>query len=114
MKKSEINFTIELDDDNIPHKIYWQATDQPGNGPTETKSLAISLWDHQQLNTLRIDLWTKDMPVNEMKRFYVDAMGGMAQNMLNATGDKFMSQELNALCDKFVEYLRKEGSENPE
>jgi len=114
VKKSEINFTIELDDDNIPDRIYWQATDQPGHELSETKSLAISLWDHQQSNTLRIDLWTKDMPINDMKKFYVDAMGGMAQNILNATGDKFMSQELSALCDKFVKYLGKEPADNRE
>ena len=107
-KKSEINFTVELDEKNIPEKLYWQATDQPENQPTETKSIAISLWDHQQKNTLRIDLWSKDMPVDEMKRFYVDTIGGMAQSILNATGDNFMSQEMNDLCEKLVQYLRKE------
>ena len=108
MKKSEINFTVELDQDSIPEKIYWQATDKPDNSPTETKSVAISLWDHQQKNTLRIDLWAKDMPVLEMKRFYIDAIGGMAQSVLNATGDNYMSKEMQALCEKLVAYLRKE------
>lgn len=108
MKKSEINFTVELDQDSIPEKIYWQATDKPDNSPTETKSVAISLWDHQQKNTLRIDLWAKDMPVLEMKRFYIDAIGGMAQSVLNATGDNYMSEEMQALCEKLVAYLRKE------
>lgn len=108
MKKSEINFTIELDEENVPEKIYWQASDQEESRPEETKSIAISLWDHQQKNTLRIDLWSKDMPVTEMKRFYVDTIGGMAQSILNATGDSFISQEMNSLCEKLVEYLRKE------
>lgn len=108
MKKSEINFTIELDEENIPDKILWKATDQEDGDPTETKSIAISLWDHNQKNTLRIDLWSKDMPVDEMKRFYVDTVGGMAQSILNATGDQFIAQEMNALCEKLVEYLKKE------
>ncbi len=108
MKKSEINFTIELDKENIPEKILWEATDQEDSAPTETKSIAISLWDHNQKNTLRIDLWSKDMPVDEMKRFYVDTIGGMAQSILNATGDQFIAQEMNGLCDKLVEYLKKE------
>lgn len=108
MKKSEINFTVELDQENIPEKIYWQASDQQEGDPVETKSIAISLWDHQQKNTLRIDLWSKDMPVDEMKRFYVDTIGGMAQSILNATGDSFISQEMNALCEKLVEYLRRQ------
>ncbi|GJM28149.1 MAG: gliding motility protein GldC [Cyclobacteriaceae bacterium] len=108
MKKSEINFTVELDEENIPDKIFWQASDQQKDQPAETKSIAISLWDHQQKNTLRIDLWSKDMPIDEMKRFYVDTIGGMAQSILNATGDQFISQEMNTLCEKLVEYLKKE------
>ena len=112
MKKSEINFTVELDQENIPEKIFWQASDQPENLPTETKSIAISLWDHQQKNTLRIDLWSKDMPVTEMKRFYVDTIGGMAQSILNATGDSFIAGEMNALCEKLVAHLHKEHQDS--
>jgi len=29
MKKSEINFKIELDQNNVPEKILWDATDKP-------------------------------------------------------------------------------------
>jgi gliding motility-associated protein GldC len=108
VKKSEINFTIELDQENVPERIIWHASDQPDSEPEETKSIAISLWDHKQKNTLRIDLWSKDMPVLEMKRFYIDTIGGMAQSILNATGDDFISQEMNNLCEKLVEYLKNE------
>ena len=108
VKKSEINFTVELDQENVPEKILWQATDQAGQTPQETKSIAVSVWDHKQKNTLRIDLWSKDMPVLEMKRFYIDTIGGMAQSILNATGDNYISSEMNNLCEKLVEYLQKE------
>lgn len=107
MKKSKITFDIELDENNVPEKITWKATDNPsGDLPSETKSISLSLWDDQQKNTLRIDLWTKDMSVDEMKRFYVDCIGGLAQSALSATGDEFMSTEMNNLCEKFVEYLK--------
>lgn len=109
MKKSTIQFDIELDSSNIPEKIQWDANDKPEGGLTETKSISISVWDHVEKNTLRIDLWTKDMPVDDMKRFYVESIGGMAQSVLRATGDEFMAQEMDALCDKLVEYLRKNG-----
>ncbi|MEM7107029.1 MAG: gliding motility protein GldC [Bacteroidota bacterium] len=111
MKKSEINFTIALDDENIPEAITWEATEKPNDGPSETKAVSISLWDDSQRNTMRIDLWTKEMPVDEMKRFYVDCLGGMAQSLLNSTGDEFMSTEINNLCDKMVEHLKKESKE---
>ncbi len=111
MKKSKISFDIELDDNNIPEKITWHATDNPSNEkPMETKSISVSLWDPEQLNTLRIDLWTKEMTVDEMKRFYIDCIGGLAQSALNATGDEYMSSEMSNLCEKFVEYLKKESS----
>ena len=108
MRQSEINFSISLDQDNVPEKITWNASDKPEGSPSETKSIAISLWDHEQRNTMRIDLWTKEMPVDDMKRFYIDCLGGMAQSILNSTSDEFMSTELNALCDKFVKHLQQE------
>jgi gliding motility-associated protein GldC len=106
MKKSTVHFSIELDADNVPEKILWDATDKPEAGPSETKSISVALWDHQQNNTLRIDLWTKDMPVSDMKRFYVDCLGGLAQSALSATGDEYISNEINALCEKLVNHLR--------
>jgi gliding motility-associated protein GldC len=109
MKKSTIQFTVHLDEKNIPEKIEWDATDKPDPGMSETKSLNIALWDHQQKNTLRIDLWAKDMPVDEMKRFYIDCLGGLAQSILTATGDEVMANETSALCERLVEHLKKEG-----
>ena len=100
MKKSNINFTIELDNNNLTEKIMWEATDKPDPELTETKSISIAVWDHTQKNTLRIDLWAKDMPVNEMKRFYVDCIGGLAQSALSATGDEYLASEMNALCER--------------
>ena len=107
MKKSTINFTVELDQNNIPDKIYWEATDNPEPGLAETKAMSVAIWDHTQKNTLRIDLWTKDMPVDEMKRFYIDCIGGISQNALTATGDEFMANEINDLCDRLVKHLKK-------
>lgn len=110
MKKSKIQFTIQLDDNNIPEKIEWEATDKPDPGWSETKSISISLWDQQQQNTMRIDLWAKDMPVNEMKKFYVDCIGGLSQSVLSSTQDEFMAQEINTLCERLGKYVQESGS----
>jgi gliding motility-associated protein GldC len=106
MKKSTINFTVELDQNNVPEKILWDATEKPEAGLSETKAISISLWDHLQKNTLRIDLWAKDMPVHDMKRFYVDCIGGLAQSALRATGDEFMAKRMNELCEELVKHLK--------
>ena len=98
MKKSEINFKIELDQNNIPETIQWDATEKPGN-LDHTKAITIGIWDDVEKNTLRLDLWTKDMPIHEMKMFYIDALGGMAQSILSATGDESMANSITKLCD---------------
>lgn len=107
MKKSEINFHVELDKDNIPENITWNATDKPRDDDN-TKAISISVWDDIEKNTMRLDLWTKEMQIHEMKKFYVDALGGMAQSILSATGDESMSDDLNQLCDKLGKKLEEE------
>ena len=107
MKASEIRFNIELDDENVPEKIFWQATDT-GNKLEETKSVSLSIWDHVQKESLRIDLWAKDMPMHEMKRFYIDTIGGLANSLQSSTGDEYMAKEMNKLCNKLIEHLKKE------
>ncbi len=105
MKQSTIQFKIDLDEKNVPERIIWDASDNPEE-LSETKSISLSLWDHQQKNTLRIDLWTKDMPVDEMKRFYIDCLGGLAQSALTSTGDEFMANEINTLCERLVKHIK--------
>lgn len=107
MKKSNIQFSVELDANNVPERILWDATDKPEEGLSETKSISLALWDHSQRNTLRIDLWAKDMPVEDMKRFYIDCIGGLSQSVLTSTGDEFMANEMRALCDRLAQHVQK-------
>ena len=106
MKRSEIKFIVTLDKENIPEKIEWNADDNISDGLLETKSISLSLWDEDKNNTLRIDLWTKKMKTNDMKKFYIDCLGGLSQSILNSTGDEFMSKEKNKLCEKLIEHIK--------
>ncbi len=114
MKNSEIRFRVELDDSNIPDKIFWEATDGPTIGLQEARAITVSVWDHIQQETLRIDLWGKEMTVEEMKRFYIDTIGGMAQSIRTSTNDEFMSKEIDNLCNRLVEHLKKENKKSEE
>lgn len=108
MKKSEIKFTIELDEQNIPEKIFWEATDNPNGKMEETKAISISLWDNDQMNTMRIDLWSKDMRVDDMKMFFVETLAGLSETVRNSTGDEKMSSEMKDLVKKLIKLLEKE------
>jgi gliding motility-associated protein GldC len=108
MKQSSINFDVTLDKENIPEKISWKATDGPNNEePLAAKAVSIALWDKEECHSLRIDLWTKDMPVDEMKRFYVETIAGVGENIQRATNDEVMANMIYNFCDTLVEYLKK-------
>ncbi|UJP63703.1 gliding motility protein GldC [Mongoliitalea daihaiensis] len=112
MKNSEIKFNVQLDDKNLPKSIQWEATDKEGGDAESTKSISLNVWDNLNHSTLRIDLWTEDMSVAEMKRFYIDIIGGMAQTILNSTGDEFMAEEMKELCDRLVQHVNEENKKN--
>lgn len=107
MKKSEIRFSIALDENKVPEAISWSATDA-GPDIHFAKAINIALWDREQVGTMKIDLWTKDMPVDEMKRFCVDNIGSMAENIVTATDDKEMAARMRALCKELSDYLDKQ------
>lgn len=108
MRKSEINFTVELDEQNIPEKIFWDATENPNEGINDTRAIAIAVWDHYHRGTLKIDLWSKEMEVFDMKRFYIEIMSGISDTIMNATGDKKMSDSIEALCKTLSKNLDEE------
>jgi gliding motility-associated protein GldC len=108
MKHSEINFKIQLDDQNIPEQISWSATDNPNEGIEETKAILVATWDPYHKGTLTLPLWTKDMEVLDMKRFFIEIVGTVADASLQATGDNFFAQELEATCRTLLSHLQKE------
>jgi len=99
---SEINFKIKLDENNIPENIKWQAEDN-NNDLEETKAVLISIWDSRKKETLKMDLWTKDMPLEEMKHFFHQTLLSMADTFQRATNDDKMSDTLRDFCDYFAE-----------
>jgi gliding motility-associated protein GldC len=74
---SEITLRVGLDDNRIPEKLTWSAQDG-GIDNEASKAIMLSVWDHKKKDTLRMDLWTKDMPVDEMKQFYHQTLVSMA------------------------------------
>jgi gliding motility-associated protein GldC len=93
-KKSEINFTISLDENHVPENIEWSASDTGEEGVKNAKAMIISLWDATENNTLRIDLWTKEMMLDEMKHFFYQSIITMSDTYERATNDKEVADEM--------------------
>jgi gliding motility-associated protein GldC len=101
---SEIKFLVDLDENRVPEKLMWTAQDG-GVQLEEAKAMLLSVWDAKAKETLRIDLWTKEMPVDEMKIFFHQTLVAMADTFQRATQDEKMTDTMRDFCDYFAEKL---------
>ena len=105
---SEINFFIDLDENKVPEKLSWSAQDG-GVNSEEAKAIMLAIWDSKTKESLRIDLWTKDMPVDEMKIFFHQTLVAMADTFERATQDEKMASTMRDFTDYFAEKLELKG-----
>ena len=99
--KQTLKFEVELDENYLPVNIEMEESD--GSIHQENiKALMISAWAAQTKETLRIDLWTKDMPVHDMFIMYHQTMIGMAASLEKATGEGKLAGALRDYCDLFA------------
>ena len=102
--QSKIELNVELDENRVPEKLYWTAEDG-GITNAEAKAMMLSVWDDKAKEMLRIDLWTKDMPVDDMKIFFHQTLVAMANTFNRATQDEKMTATMKDFCDYFAEKL---------
>lgn len=102
-KSSDINIKVHLDENQVPEKIEWSASDAGEESTSD--AVMLSLWDEKEKNTLRIDLWTKDMTVDDMKRFFHQSIVTMADTFERATNEGEMAKEMRAFGVDFAEKM---------
>lgn len=71
----------------------------------ESKAMLLSVWDGQNKDTYKINLWTKEMPVNEMIQFFHQTLISMSDSFELATGDEKMSATMRDFCDYYAEKM---------
>lgn len=102
-KENNINIKVGLDANLIPENIRWSSSD------TEKESLAkaflLSIWDEKEANTLKIDLWTKDMSIEEMSKFYFQTFLTMADTFEKATSEDQVALAMRDFAEFFGEKM---------
>lgn len=101
-KTSDINIRVTLNKEKHPEKIQWQAEDSGIEGLHESKAMILALWDEQAASSMRIDLWTQDMMIDDMQRFFYETLSTMADTYRNATNDTELSNELRKTATMFA------------
>ncbi len=101
-KKTSIHIEIDLDKENVPAGIRWKASDGP-QGPEahDAKGMLLAFFDAQNLETFKIDLWTKDMQVIEMDRFFFQTLRALADTYYRATQNADLANDMQ----RFVQYF---------
>lgn len=103
--KQNLKFEIELDENNLPLKIKMNSGENNVDKDS-IKALMISAWSAYSKETLRVDLWTKDMPVNDMFIMFHQTMLGMAVSLEKSTGNNKLAGALRDYCHFFAEQTK--------
>ncbi len=103
-KIAQIYLKVQLDEENVPVKLEWRSDDNPHSSEfQEVKSLFLSMLDPETFDTLKIDLWTKKLEVQEMDRFVYQTIRSMADTYQKATGNTGLANEMQKFAQFFGE-----------
>ncbi len=108
-QKKDINITVELDDENIPTNIRWNASDLEGKDVAECRAMLLSMWDPDRKDTLRLDLWTREMTIEEMKIFFHQTLVTMADTLENSTEEADMAEDMRDFTAYFADKMEIAG-----
>jgi gliding motility-associated protein GldC len=106
MSTSTIKINVGLDQNKVPESISWSATDTTIENAQKAKAFMLALWDGAEKTALRIDLWTKDMMVDEMADFFYQTMMTMADTYGRATNHHDMVEEMKTFSKDFYNKFR--------
>jgi gliding motility-associated protein GldC len=105
VKSSDIQIKVGLNENNLPIGIKWSAEDG-GVENADAKAFMLSIWDPKDNNTMKIDLWTKEMSIEEMKQFFHQSLLTMADSFEKATGEHLICEDLRDYCFHFAEKMQ--------
>lgn len=104
VKTSQIQLNIGMNENNLPVRMKWSAEDGDVKD-SEASAFLLSLWDPAAKNTMKIDLWTKDMSIEEMKQFFHQTLLTMSETFEKATGEHKICEDLRDYCYHFAEKM---------
>jgi gliding motility-associated protein GldC len=106
MNLSSIIIDVEMDEHRVPGSIEWKATDTTIAEAQKAKAMMLSFWDGAEKTALRIDLWTKDMMIDEMTDFFYQTMMTMADTFGRATNHHEMAGDMKLFAQDFYRKSR--------
>ena len=92
-KKERLTIDVSMDDNLIPESIEWKSSQE--NKPSQTASAAlIYFWDPKKNETFNLDLWTKEMMIDEMKYFHFQTLMTLADSLEQSTKENIVAEKM--------------------
>ena len=110
--QSKITVDVTLDKNRVPESITWNATDNVAGSAQKAKGMILSFWDGAEKTALRVDLWTKEMMVDEMADFFYQTIMTMADTYDRATHQHELVDDMKTFAKSFYEKFQASQSEN--
>jgi gliding motility-associated protein GldC len=101
MSKSTITINVQMDEGRVPESKSWSASDTTAEHAQKAKAMMLSFWDGSEKTALRVDLWTKDMMIDEMADFFYQTMMTMADSYARATKQNETVEEMKTFAKNF-------------
>ncbi|NVK65482.1 MAG: gliding motility protein GldC [Flavobacteriales bacterium] len=105
VKTSAIELKVGMNENNLPVRMKWSAEDGDVKD-AEARAFLLSIWDPAAKNTMKIDLWTKDMSIEEMKQFFHQTLLTMSDTFEKATGEHNICEDLRDYCYHFADKMK--------
>lgn len=100
-RTAEIKMTVDLDGDNVPTRIEWEASEGQPDGPILCESMMLSVWDSENKTTAAIDLWIKDTTIDDINIYFYQVIHKMADTYLKATKNSEISNSIHEFGESF-------------
>jgi len=100
-RNAEIKVSVDLDDENLPTRIEWQATEAESAGPKPCQSMMLSLWDNDNKMAVAIDLWTRDTTVEDMNLHVYQVIHKLADTYRRATNNTALAERIHTFGSEF-------------
>lgn len=104
-RTTEIKLVVTLDENKMPERIEWLADDAEFKTCKEAKTLMLSLWDKEDRVTLGIDLWTKDMFIEDMNLHYYQIILKLAETYRKSTNNSDAAKMFDEFASEFAEKI---------
>lgn len=100
--RHDIHLSVDMDDAGVTG-IRWEADDAPTPGVQEARAMLLALWDADERQAMRIDLWTQEMTVEDMNDFLFQTLLTLGDTYVKATGDKELMAEIKMFARDFAD-----------